>query len=93
MFKAPLIALAATSAAATLGFAAGPATANTEGSKMVMTVEQRNGETVYCLRDDNRTGSRLPVKTCQSRAEWAKEGIKFPEDRSAAGKDTESPKG
>ena len=93
MFKAPLIALAATSAAAALGFAAVPAAAKTEGSKMVMTVEQRNGETLYCLKDDDRTGSRLPVKVCQSRADWAKEGIKFPEDRSAAGKDTDTTKG
>ena len=92
MFKAPLIALAATSSAA-IGFAAAPAAAKTEGSKMVMTVEQRNGETLYCLKDGDRTGSRLPVKVCQSRADWAKEGIKFPEDRSAAGEGTEAPKG
>jgi hypothetical protein len=92
MFKAPLIALAATAAAATLGFTM-PAAAKTDDSKMTLTVEQRNGQTVYCLTENSRTGTRLPAKICQSRAEWTKEGVKFPEDRSAAGSSAETPKG
>lgn len=93
MFKVPLIALTATASIAMLGFAAMPAAAKTDDGKMVLTVEQRNGKTLYCLTENNVTGSRLPVKICQNRAGWAKEGIKFPEDRSAAGEGTETPKG
>ena len=93
MFKSPLIALAAMASTATLGFGAMPAAAKMDDKKMVLTVEQRHGETVYCLTENNRTGTRLPAKVCQSRADWAKDGIKFPEDRSAAGNGEVAPKG
>ncbi|MBO9671674.1 MAG: hypothetical protein J7485_14285 [Sphingobium sp.] len=91
MFKAPLIAISAM--AVILGSAAASAATKSDEQKTALTVEHKNGETLYCLTEKALTGSRLPVRTCKNRAEWAKDGFKFPEDRSAADKSAEAPKG
>ena len=78
-----------------LGAMAMPALAKSTGddSPHRMTIEQKNGETVYCIVDQGRTGSRVPTKVCQNRAKWAANGLVIPGGERAADGKKKNPEG
>jgi len=36
-------------------------------------------ETVYCIKYENQTGSRLPAQECMTKKQWAQKGINIDE--------------
>ncbi len=94
MFKSPrAAALIALATVAGIGLSAAPAMAKPGESKTRMTVKQQDGETVYCVTRDDVTGTRMPRKLCQNRADWARDGVNIPLDGRASGSRVETPKG
>ncbi|HEY1125532.1 MAG TPA: hypothetical protein VGE65_07855 [Sphingobium sp.] len=84
MFKAPLIVLAATG----LVLWAGPALAKAEKSDEPttrMTVKQKDGQTLYCVRNEAKTGQLMGNNVCKSREEWAEAGLDIPANSRSAG--------
>jgi tellurite resistance protein len=63
-FATALVAAAATLAVATPSFAV----------ETKAKIIQRNGETLYCVKASESTGSRVPQKVCRTQAEWAASG-------------------
>lgn len=51
--------------------------------KARLTVEHKNGKTVYCLNQQPTTGSIAPVRTCRTRSEWADAGLVIPDQQRA----------
>ncbi len=83
-------------AIATLGTASVPAfakddNAGAKGSTQ-MTVQHRNGKTLYCVNDPATTGTRLPTQLCQNREEWARQGLVIPEQQQRASDNSSSAK-
>jgi hypothetical protein len=95
MFKAPLTAPLAILAAASLAVSAGPALAKAAKSDEPttrMTVKHKDGQTLYCVRDEAKTGQLMGNSICKSREEWAQSGLNIPADgRSAGGGDAAKP--
>ena len=89
MFKAPLIVFAA----AGLVLSAGTAFAKEAGSDEPttrMTVKQKDGHAVYCVRDQAKTGQLMGNTICKSRAEWAEAGINIPANSRSSGEGAKS---
>ncbi len=88
-----LTALAA--AVATCGTAL-PAMAKSDSGaqeQVRITVESKNGQTFYCVDNKAVTGSRIPKRNCQSRAEWARDGLIIPQEERAADSAKQKPAG
>ncbi len=83
MFKAPLIALAA----AGLVLSAGAAFAKDKSDEPTtrMTVKQKDGQTIYCVREEAKTGQLMGNNVCKSREQWAEAGLNIPADSRSAG--------
>lgn len=83
MFKAPLIALTA----AGLILSAGPALAAAKSDEPAtrMTVKQKDGHTIYCVREEAKTGQLMGNNICKSREEWAEAGLNIPADGRSSG--------
>ena len=77
MFKAPLIALSAAGPILSAGPALAKAPKSDEPTTR-MTVMQKDGQTVYCVRQNVLTGTILSGKICKSREEWAAAGLNIP---------------
>ena len=60
-------------AAAVLAFAVPATAAPAQGAKMQAKIIQKNGETLYCVKQTT-TGSRLPQKTCLTKEQWQERG-------------------
>ena len=59
-------------------------------SKTRMTIEQKDGQTVYCVTDRASTGTILNNKVCHTRSEWADKGLVIPEQQQRAGDSAKS---
>jgi len=68
---ATLIAVA--TAATAIAFTAPAMAAPVQGSTMKAKIIQRNGETLYCVKE-TVTGSRVPNRTCLTKQEWELRG-------------------
>src|SRR5689334_176534 len=92
MFKAPLIALTA----AGLVLSAGPVFAKEAKSgepTMRMTVKQKDGQTIYCVREEAKTGQLMGNTVCKNRDEWAQAGLNIPVNSRSAGGEGAKPAG
>jgi len=85
MFKAPLhtAIVAAISAFSIAGLAIPAQASETADKPVVMKKEQRNGTTVYCAKQ-NRTGTRMPQRTCLTKEEWGQRGTAINDEGVAA---------
>ena len=83
--KISIIATAATLSLAALTAPALAAEAPKNLKETKAQIIQRNGETLYCVKDVI-TGSRMPKRTCMTAAEWSDAGaqIKLPQDQKLA---------
>ena len=84
MFKAPLIAFAAAGLVLSAGSAFAKEAKSDEPTTR-MTVKQKNGQTVYCVRDQVKTGQLMGNAICKSREEWAEAGISIPANSRSSG--------
>lgn len=84
MFKAPLIALCAAGLALSAG-AAFAKEAKSDEPTTRMTVKQKDGQTMYCVREEAKTGQLMGTKLCKTREEWAEAGLNIPADIRSAG--------
>lgn len=66
---------------AALTIAGAPALAKStpaQGSALKLTVKEKNGQTLYCMKEEAITGSILPKNRCLTREDWAEKGVSIP---------------
>jgi hypothetical protein len=72
----PLAALVSAAALATFIL---PASAHaTSETTMRLKMKKRDGQTFYCSDRWLATGTLIPQRTCLTRDDWEKQGVKFP---------------
>jgi hypothetical protein len=83
MFKAPFMILAAVGLVVSAGPALAKAAKSDEPS-VRMTVKQKDGHKLYCVRTQPTTGSIVATDICKSREEWAQAGLDIPTSAGSA---------
>lgn len=74
------MALKATFIAIGLAVIASPVSASVQDPGMALTAPAGTPETLYCMRIEAITGSRLEKTKCWTRQEWAEQGVDVDHD-------------